>query len=72
MMRSHEPERLGHDEERAGGDPVCPLFIFLHLLRGDPDGVAKLLLAEAEHGATQPDATSNLAVDMPPLNRRLC
>src|SRR5271169_5759447 len=57
-------ERLGHDEERAGGDPVGPLLVFLHLLGRQTDGVAELLLAQAEHGAAEPDAAADRTVDM--------
>ena len=78
-------EGLGHFEKRARGDPVDALLVFLHLLRGEPDALAKLLLAEPEQGATQPDAAADLAIDMlqlfegylgsslsrrPPLRRR--
>src|SRR2546423_1548827 len=44
--RNRYVERFGDTLQPAGADAVHPLFVLLHLLKGDPDPVRKLSLGE--------------------------
>src|SRR6185437_7752690 len=49
--------------EPAGADAVRAALVFLHLLEGEADRLAELLLAHAETGAAQPHAPADMHVD---------
>ena len=49
--------------QAAGADSVGTALVFLDLLKGQPDRLAKLFLAPAEHVAAQPDPGTDLHVD---------
>ena len=64
-----EEERHRHIEDPAQfmqparADAVGAALVFLHLLKGQADRLAELLLAQPEHVAAQPDPGTDLHVD---------
>ena len=64
-----EKERYRHVQhpaqlvQPARPDPVRAALVFLHLLKGQPDRLAELFLAEAEHVAAQPQPRPDPDID---------
>jgi hypothetical protein len=48
--------------EAARGDPICSLFVFLHLLECQAEGIPELLLAHAEHQSPHAHTSANMLV----------
>ena len=48
--------------QAAGADAVGALLVFLHLLERQAEGVAKLLLAHAQHHPAHADACANMLI----------
>jgi hypothetical protein len=44
-------------------------FVFLKLLKGDANSLGNLLLAQTEHGTTEPETRPDMLVDHSPLLR---
>src|SRR4051812_25933622 len=69
MRRALEEERHRNLQDMrdvlqtARTDAVGALLVFLHLLEGDLERLAKLLLAHAEHLATHPQSAAHMLVD---------
>src|SRR5260370_30629794 len=61
--RHRHIQHLAQLIEPAGADAVGAAFVFLHLLKGQADRLAELLLREAEHVAAQPNPGPDLDVD---------
>ncbi len=49
--------------QAAGPDPIGAFLVFLHLLEREPERVAKLFLAHAEHHAPHTHPTADVTVD---------
>src|SRR5215470_10047948 len=49
--------------QAAGTDAVGSLLVFLNLLKCQPEGVAELFLAHAQHHATHPHTTTHVFID---------
>src|SRR6478736_5879638 len=49
--------------QSARANAVGALLVLLHLLEGEPEGVAKLLLAHPKHHATHSNPAANMTVD---------
>jgi len=49
--------------QSACPDPVRALFVFLYLLKSNPEGVPKLLLAHLEHQAAHTNPAADVVVD---------
>jgi hypothetical protein len=64
-----EEERHGDVQDTAQvmqatrPDSIGAPLVFLNLLKGQPDGLAELFLAQAEHVAAQPHARADMDVD---------
>ncbi len=57
-----DAERLSDLMEPGRADPVCALFVFLHLLKGEAEATGQLYLRDAFFPATQTDSSPHLDV----------
>ena len=49
--------------QSAGADAIGASLVFLDLLESQPDRLAELLLAQAEHVPAEPDSRADMDVD---------
>src|SRR5262245_60157056 len=64
-----EEERYGHGQDArdmlqaARANAIGALLVFLDLLEGDPEMLAELFLAHAQHHAAQANPTADVSID---------
>lgn len=56
-------KNLGKIPQSAGADTVDPFFVFLNLLKSQPQKIAEFLLAHAEKYSLQPHTAANVNID---------
>ena len=55
-------EFCGESPQPTGGDAILPNFVFVHLLRRDPNRLSQLLLSDAQDDPPLAQPGSNVAI----------
>src|ERR1700730_5028171 len=57
------PQDRGHRGETRGAHPIGSVLVFLHLLEGEIERIAKRLLVHAQEQATRSDSAADLDIN---------